>query len=296
MSEKDRSVSFAVVIPTKDRPEETLAAVRSVLGQSVPAKEIIVVDDGSAEVDRLTEELSGIEEVTVLVRGESGGPAVARNAGLAQAQAGWVAFLDSDDVWMSNHLESFREVICKQPRARAVVGSFVVRGRGGRSRVVRAWMPRSGQRRMILRLEAQPFTASAVAVRSSRDSTVRFDENFRVLEDMELIVRLAGTDELVTVSEATVSKRNDSPNRAYRAALDTGARQYLLHKYAGDFESDPVALRRQLRRLALNETAASASSLAASVERLVVRAYLATIRMTARRRSQLYERLARSSR
>ncbi len=244
----------------------------------------------------LTEELSGIEEVTVLVRGESGGPAVARNAGLAQAQAGWVAFLDSDDVWMSNHLESFREVICKQPRARAVVGSFVVRGRGGRSRVVRAWMPRSGQRRMILRLEAQPFTASAVAVRSSRDSTVRFDENLRVLEDMELIVRLAGTDELVTVSEATVSKRNDSPNRAYRAALDTDARQYLLQKYAGDFESDPVALRRQLRRLALNETAASASSLAASVERLVVRAYLATIRMTARRRSQLYERLARSSR
>ena len=296
MSEQDRSVSFSVIIPTKDRPEETLAAVRSVLGQSVPAREIIVVDDGSAEVDRLTGELSSIEEVTLLVRGESGGPAVARNAGLAQAQAGWVAFLDSDDVWMSNHLESFRNVICKQPRALGVVGSFVVRGRGGRSRVVRSWMPKSGQRRMILRLEAQPFTASAVAVRSSRDSTVRFDENFRVLEDMELIVRLAGTDELVSVSEATVSKRNDSPNRAYRAALDTDARRYLLQKYAGDFESDPVALRRQLRRLTLNETEASASALAASVERLVVRAYLATIRLTARRRSQLYERLARSSR
>ena len=97
MSEQDRSISFSVIIPTKDRPEETLAAVRSVLGQSVPAKEIIVVDDGSAEVDRLTEELSSIEEVTLLVRGESGGPAVARNAGLARVEAGWVAFLDSDD-------------------------------------------------------------------------------------------------------------------------------------------------------------------------------------------------------
>jgi len=125
---------------------------------------------------------------------------------------------------------------------------------------------------------------------------VRFDENLRVLEDMELIVPLAGTDELVAVSEAAVSKRNDSPNRAYRAALDTGALQYLLQKYAGDFDSDPVALRLQMRWLALNETEASASTLAASVERLVVRVYLATIRLTARRRSKLYERLARSSR
>jgi len=296
VSEQDRSVSFSVIIPTKDRPEETLAAVRSVLGQSAPAKEIIVVDDGSADAGRLTEELSSIEEVTLVIRSESGGPAAARNAGLTRADTGWVAFLDSDDVWMSNHLELFRELICKQPRARAVVGSFVVRRRGGRSRVVHSWMPKSGQRRMILRLEAQPFTASAIAVRLSRDSAVRFDENMRVLEDMELIVRLAEHDEVTTAREATVSKRADSPNRAYRSALDTDARRYLMQKYAQDFDADPVALRRQTLRLALNETDVTGSRLPGPIERFLLRTYLAANRVTARRRSQLYELLGSSSR
>lgn len=70
-------------------------AIESVLAQTLPALEIIVVDDGSFDN---TQEAVRKFPVTYVHRG-NGGPAAARNTGISHARGEWIAFLDHDDTW-----------------------------------------------------------------------------------------------------------------------------------------------------------------------------------------------------
>jgi glycosyltransferase involved in cell wall biosynthesis len=102
--------SVAVIIPTTGR-RAVLTAVSSVLEQSVKAKEIIVVFDGS-EDDPHTEVLRALpSEVCVLFTGRRTNGNNARNIGVASASSDLVAFLDDDDVWHEKKLsEQLRHV------------------------------------------------------------------------------------------------------------------------------------------------------------------------------------------
>jgi glycosyltransferase involved in cell wall biosynthesis len=80
-----------------------LAAIDSVLAQTSPAFELIIVDDGST--DGTTERLARLAEKIRVERIEHRGPAAARNRGVALARAPLIAFLDSDDLWSPAKLE-----------------------------------------------------------------------------------------------------------------------------------------------------------------------------------------------
>jgi len=95
----------SVVIPTKNRPQLVVRAVRSVLAQTLEAIEAIVVIDGP---DKTTEQnLRRLDDprVKTIMLPVSVGGGSARNAGVGQARADWVAFLDDDDEWMPQKLE-----------------------------------------------------------------------------------------------------------------------------------------------------------------------------------------------
>ncbi len=96
-------MEISVVIPTHNRAQRVARAVKSVLEQSCPPCEIIVVDDGSTDqtVPHLVRSFTGIR----LVQQEHSGVSAARNAGIGQARGEWVAFLDSDDEWKPGKLE-----------------------------------------------------------------------------------------------------------------------------------------------------------------------------------------------
>ncbi|MBX6365147.1 MAG: glycosyltransferase family 2 protein, partial [Gemmatimonadetes bacterium] len=91
----------SVVIPAY-RSERTIAeTLRSILGQTRPAAEIIVVDDGSP--DRSAEIAAGF--AVRVVQQENAGPAAARNRGILEARGEWIAFADADDLWEPTKLE-----------------------------------------------------------------------------------------------------------------------------------------------------------------------------------------------
>ena len=95
----------SVVVITRDRPELLAEALASVLAQSSPPVEVVVVDDGSrVPVTLPSDDGSGIS--MRLLRREGGGPSAARNAGAAAAKGEVLAFLDDDDLWDSDYLES----------------------------------------------------------------------------------------------------------------------------------------------------------------------------------------------
>lgn len=93
----------SVVIPTYNRAALLPEAIDSVLGQTYRDFEIIVVDDGSTDDTRrvLGKYHGGIRQLSQSNRGEG----AARNAGIAAAVGDYVAFLDSDDIWLNMKLE-----------------------------------------------------------------------------------------------------------------------------------------------------------------------------------------------
>ena len=95
---------ISCVIPTKNRPEMTCRAIASVAAQDTPVSEIIVVDDGSTD-NTVPLIASRFPEVRLL-QGSGLGPGLARNAGVGAACGEVVMFLDSDDVWLPNHVAS----------------------------------------------------------------------------------------------------------------------------------------------------------------------------------------------
>jgi lipopolysaccharide exporter len=91
--------AISVVIPTYNRAHTILRALESVLAQTLPVAEIIIVDDGSTDgtLD-LLQSLPYRDRVR-LIEIRHGGAAAARNIGIRAATGDWVAFLDSDDAW-----------------------------------------------------------------------------------------------------------------------------------------------------------------------------------------------------
>lgn len=104
-------IRFTAVIPTYNRAHLISRAIESVLNQSVPPDEIIVVDDGSADDTRAVVAQFG-RQVTYIYQ-KNAGSAVARHKGISAAGSDWIALLDSDDLWLPDHLRRMSAVIAK---------------------------------------------------------------------------------------------------------------------------------------------------------------------------------------
>src|SRR5438067_538680 len=101
---------ISVVIPAYNRPALLKNAVESLLAQTIPVSEIIVVDDGSTEdvagmIQRNIRERSGWGERVRYFYQENQGQSVAFNRGIAEARGEWLGVLGSDDLWLPNKLE-----------------------------------------------------------------------------------------------------------------------------------------------------------------------------------------------
>lgn len=101
---RDLTQAFvSVIIPSHNSAHFLPGAIDSLLAQTIPADEIIVVDDGS--VDETAEVCRAYGARVRYIRQENLLASVARNTGIAAAHGDWLAFLDADDVWEPNKLE-----------------------------------------------------------------------------------------------------------------------------------------------------------------------------------------------
>ncbi len=107
-------MEVSVIIPTYNRVSLTLRAIRSVLDQTLAPGELIVVDDGSDDgtASRIAVEFPSVR---VLVQAHAG-VSTARNLGILAAGCEWVAFLDSDDVWLPHKLQCQADLLADNPQ------------------------------------------------------------------------------------------------------------------------------------------------------------------------------------
>jgi glycosyltransferase involved in cell wall biosynthesis len=105
--------SVSVIIPAYQAARHISETIDSVLRQTFTRYEIIVVNDGSPDTDELERVLASYGDRVVYIKQPNSGPASARNTGIRASRGEYVAFLDSDDIYLPEHLEEQLEFMEK---------------------------------------------------------------------------------------------------------------------------------------------------------------------------------------
>lgn len=187
--------SVVVVIPAKDRGHVIARALRSVLAQTSPPDEIIVVDDGSSDDTASVARALGVR---VLEHAEPRGSGAARNTAIMASGAEWVAFLDSDDEWRPRHLEYLRS----HATGRVLLSSSAVdsngRGRGNSSTEPIELTPRR------CFVPENPVVTSGVLARRETIIEAGCFGDFRRAQDVDLWARIVERGSGLVLPEPTV--------------------------------------------------------------------------------------------
>ena len=103
-------VLFSVIMPAYNAEQYITESIESVLSQSYDNFEIVVINDGS--IDNTATVVSEIADKRIrLFNKDNGGVSNARNFGIEHSRGKFICFLDSDDLWMENHLEVLNNLI-----------------------------------------------------------------------------------------------------------------------------------------------------------------------------------------
>ncbi len=210
--------AVGVVVPVRDRAGMVVEAIASVLAQTRRDFALVIVDDGSRDGSAAAAEdaLAGAPVGSRVIRQAPEGVAAARNAGVAALDCRWVAFLDSDDLWLPRKLAAQLDWVEAHPTHRIVqTGERWLDH--GRHRNPRAWHRKEEQifPRCLERCLVSP---SAVMIRRDRyEELGGFDRSFPVCEDYELWLRVAVHEPVGLVPETLVVKRGGHADQLSRS-------------------------------------------------------------------------------
>ncbi|MFC2023735.1 glycosyltransferase family 2 protein [Chloroflexota bacterium] len=195
----------SVIIPTYNRKDYVQEAIDSVLAQTYTEHEILVVDDGSTDgTGRLLEERYGprIRYTYQENRGES----AARNTAMQQSRGAYLAFLDSDDLWLPRKLERQMQLMVQRPAVGLVSCSVLRIDKGGRvlsddSQAAEPILDPVPLERLVL-LPGFLFRPSRTMIRRSCIEGMEwFREDIRYGEDREFFLRIASERPAVYIDE-----------------------------------------------------------------------------------------------
>ena len=199
-------MQISVIVPTYNRAELVCQAVESVLTQSQPPQEIIVVDDGSTDDTQQKLQQFG-DSIKVLFQKNSG-ISTARNNGIKNSRCEWLAFLDSDDLWKRRKLEQQKEAIVTFPRYKICYTDEEWQKDG-------KWFnPKKVHQKYGGRIYKQSLyrcfvsTSSILLHKSIFEKYGLFDETLPACEDYDLWLRLAAFEPFLYLPEKLTIKRD----------------------------------------------------------------------------------------
>jgi glycosyltransferase involved in cell wall biosynthesis len=190
---RDNPPLVSVVIPAFRCADQIANAINSVIAQSFSSYEILVINDGSPDAESLERALLPYGSQIQYLKQENRGPSGARNLGILNASGQFVAFLDSDDSWLPDHLAQQMELLLSDPSLDLVYGdSKLVRDGAiiGHAFGLEPQHPPVSFEK-ILTEECTVGTSSTVAKRQALVDAGLFDERFRCCEDFDLWLRMA---------------------------------------------------------------------------------------------------------
>ncbi|BCX82140.1 hypothetical protein MIT9_P1725 [Methylomarinovum caldicuralii] len=223
-------IDFSVVIAVHNGERTLKRAIDSILAQTLPPREVIVVDDGST--DASAEIAAGYGAPVRVLRQQNRGAAAARNAGVAAARGNWIAFLDADDYYYPRRLELAAEAVRRFPDADFVTADFDYRDEGGNllrrsleSTVLGARLLQENSPFVLM--ESRDFGVfiedhfgDTHTLTLPRETFLRlggYPEGFAVCEDVHFLIRLCLASQHAAVVAQPVAAYVIHPNSATRS-------------------------------------------------------------------------------
>lgn len=214
---KNTGPLVSAVIPTYDRPDLLRGAVESVLNQTYPNIELLVVDDhSSTPAERTLSSISTIaaQPIQVIRHDENKGANVARNTGIKNASGDFIAFLDDDDRWDSTKIERQVSVFQRSDDTVGMVytGLRIITEDGTTTSIRSSKV--SGNVTKQLLSGAQIATFSCIMVRTDVLPQAGLpDERFPSWQDREWYVRLSQHCEFEAIPEPLAIRRVGNHDR-----------------------------------------------------------------------------------
>jgi len=253
-------VSISAVIPTHRRAELLVEALESVLRQSAPPEEVIVVSDVDDEATTAAVERFARSEVPVrLLRNSgTGGASGSRNVGIDAATGTYVALLDDDDWWEPAYLAGVREIIDVAEPGLVVTWITVV---AGDHRTPGPRMPRGLGPADVVAINPGATGSNMVVARAAAQRIGGFDVALRMKNDTDFLYRLMadGVDYAVQAEPLVAQRKHTqgqltghsraraAATRSYvakhRAVLSRRDRRHLrfvVHRIMKNTASNPV--------------------------------------------------------
>jgi len=201
----------SVIIPTYNRGEMVKEAVASALAQTDVAIEVIVVDDGSA--GDTASVLESFGSTIRLISQPHRGVSAARNTGIRAAAGEWLAFLDSDDLWLPRKLRAQLDFFIKHREFR-ICQTEETWVRNGHKLNPKKYHKKPQGYCFPQLLERCLISPSAVIIHREVFADVgSFDESLPVCEDYDLWLRIGYRYPFGLIEEPLTIKRGGHPDQ-----------------------------------------------------------------------------------
>lgn len=230
---------FSIVIPLYNKEPYIQRTIQSVLDQTYTHYEIIIVNDGSTDNSVSCVECVNDPRIRIISQ-ENQGVSAARNTGIKHARYEYIAFLDGDDVWKSNFLESIKRLVDRYPRESFFATSFEKKERNGKvlEAVHRGIPPAKELWEGIVHdffyhslNDMLVLSSSVVIAKEVFDRLGGFINGIRYGEDQEMWGRIAMEYSLVFTNKIGMCYNRDTNNVVFQ----TGYREFPLLEKASDW-------------------------------------------------------------
>lgn len=198
-------MTFSVIIPVYNRTNTLKSAIESVFSQTFTNYEIIIIDDGSDEsVNKILKPYMG--RLNYIKLKNNRGVSYARNIGIKAANGRYIAFLDSDDIWLPDKLQKQFDMFKQSALSIIHTNEFWYK----KDRFINQGKKhkRYGGKIFDKVLDFCRISPSSVAIHKDvfRNCGL-FDESMRVCEDYDLWLRICAKYEVGYLSEKLIIKR-----------------------------------------------------------------------------------------
>lgn len=191
----DLNPTVSVIIPFYNRESLTLLSIKSVLEQTYKDFEIILVNDGSNEPISLITDINN-PKIT-LYHQSNKGPAAARNLGLQHARGKYIAFLDSDDIFMPEKLKLQVELFDRNPNIWLTHTSYKRINETGKDLGIINSGTFTGKVFPGILNFCPIATPTVMISRKVIDNSIFYDENFKIAEDIIFYSKITKESEII---------------------------------------------------------------------------------------------------
>ncbi len=219
-------MKISAVIPTYNNAAFITEAIDSILAQSHPVDEIIVVDDGSSDhSEALVKAIAKKTNKLVYIKQQNQGPSSARNRGIESASGDWIAFLDADDRWPADKIALQLAALKSEPSLQLIAGDMAETDEQGHV-LIESMLAKHQLLSQFQALKGRPLnnaltslieknfipTGTVLVKRSALHKAGCFNPDIRFGEDLELWAKIACHHPITCLPQRLMYRRQHGSN------------------------------------------------------------------------------------